>query len=52
LQSEPGSSLKGAGWKIVGEVNKPSGWYKSRVDKYERKVQEIYSQRKLRWEAQ
>ena len=52
LQSETGSSLKGSGWKIVGEVNKPSNWYKSRVDKYERKEQEVYAQRKFRWEAQ
>ena len=52
LQSEPGSSLRGAGWKIVGEVNRPSSWYKSRVDKYERDAQGVYSQRKFRWEAQ
>ena len=49
LQSESGASLKGAGWKLVGEV-KPSknGWdRKSR----NREWQPIYGQLKFRWET-
>ena len=49
LQEESGSSLRGAGWKIVGET-KPteSGW-----DRKNRKRdwQPIYGQLKFRWEA-
>lgn len=47
LQTEPGSSLKGAGWKISGEV-KPKGW--DRPDR-QREWQEIYGQHKFRWEV-
>jgi hypothetical protein len=47
LQSEPGSSLKGAGWKVVGEV-KPRSWnWSGRPREY----QEIYGQAKFRWEV-
>ena len=47
LQSESGSSLKGAGWQIKGEV-KPSYWdRKSRS----REWQPIYGQLKVRWES-
>ena len=46
LQSESGSSLRGAGWHIKGEV-KPSNWdRKSRP----REWQPIYGQLKFRWE--
>ena len=47
LQEESGSSLRGAGWKIVGET-KPGGW-----DRQNRKRdwQPIYGQLKFRWEA-
>lgn len=47
LQTEPGSSLKGAGWKIVGEVI-PKGW--DRPDR-KRKWQDVYGQSKFRWEV-
>lgn len=47
LQDESGSSLRGAGWKIMGET-KPDGWNrKSR----KRDWQPIYGQLKFRWEA-
>ena len=47
LKSESGSSLKGAGWKIVGEVYPKSWSWSGR----EREDQEIYGQAKFRWEA-
>jgi hypothetical protein len=47
LQEESGSSLRGAGWKIVGET-KPGGW--DRQDR-KRDWQPIYGQLKFRWEA-
>ncbi|MEC8543818.1 MAG: XF1762 family protein, partial [SAR324 cluster bacterium] len=49
LQEESGSSLRGAGWKIVGEV-KPTerGWDRSNR---KRNWQPIYGQLKFRWEA-
>ena len=52
LQSESVSSLKGAGWKMVGKVEKPAGWHKHRTDSIERVTQDIYGQLKFRWEAQ
>ena len=48
LQKESGSSLKGAGWKIVGEPQK-GGWDRKGR---ERDWQPIYGQLKFRWEAQ
>lgn len=47
LQAESGSSLRGAGWKIVGEVQ-PGGW--DRPDR-RRDWQPVYGQAKFRWEA-
>ena len=47
LQTEPGSSLRGAGWKVVGEV-KPKGW--DRPGR-EREWQDVYGQAKFRWET-
>ena len=47
LQTESGSSLKGAGWKIVGET-KGGGWNR---EGRERDWQPIYGQLKFRWEA-
>jgi hypothetical protein len=47
LQTESGSSLKGAGWKIMGET-KPGGWAR---DGREREWQPIYGQAKFRWEV-
>lgn len=48
LESESGSSLKGAGWKIVGVSKSDKGWNRKLR---ERKWQPIYGQQKLRWEA-
>jgi len=49
LQEESGSSLRGAGWKIVGEVKpEKSGW--DRANR-KRDWQPIYGQLKFRWEA-
>jgi len=48
LASESGASLRGAGWKVVGEVtvrNKP--WH---GPDRQREFQEVYNQLKLRWE--
>lgn len=53
LQSESGTSLKGAGWKVVaqlGESNVRENWNKSRANE-RREWQPIYGQAKLRWEA-
>ena len=56
LQSESGSSLKGAGWKIVGKTKKNDFWT-SRKPEHKgyvqfREDQEVDGQLKLRWEAQ
>lgn len=45
LQSESGASLKGAGWKIVGETRRGDWSRKGR----ERDWQPIYGQLKFRW---
>lgn len=49
LKTESGASLRGAGWKIVGET-KPvnDGWKKK--DHLVRAWQPIYGQSKFRWE--
>jgi hypothetical protein len=49
LQSESGASLRGAGWRVVGETKpvKP-GWRKT--DHLSRPWQPIYGQSKFRWE--
>ena len=47
LQEEGGASLRGAGWKLAGEV-KPQTWDRS---KRPREWQPIYGQLKFRWEA-
>ena len=47
LQEESGSSLRGAGWKIMGEVA-PQTW--NRPNR-QRDWQPIYGQLKFRWEA-
>ena len=46
LQTESGASLRGAGWKVVGEV-RPHPWHWSGR---EREWQSIYDQPKFRWE--
>lgn len=46
LEEEPGTSLRAAGWKVVGET-KAEGWSRPsrpRVDRHP-------TQRKIRWEA-
>jgi len=48
LQTESGSSLKGAGWKIVGENVIGGGWNR---EGRERNWQPIYGQLKFRWET-
>jgi len=45
LQSESGASLRGAGWKILGET-KPGDWNRSTR---QREWQPIYGQLKFRW---
>jgi len=50
LQSESGASLRGAGWKVIAELdaNKPEMW-KSRPG---REWQSVVGQAKFRWEIQ
>jgi hypothetical protein len=49
LQAESGSSLKGAGWKIMGPVNPTQpGWRKN--DHLQREWQPVMGQLKFRWE--
>jgi len=47
LQSESGSSLRGAGWHIKGEVKPHDRWTKRGA---KREWQPIYGQLKFRWE--
>lgn len=49
LESETGSSLRGAGWRIVGQV-KPGGWDRESLGRA-REWKPIYGQQKLRWEV-
>jgi len=51
LQTESGSSLKGAGWKILGETQPHNTWKnKTKRDGIKRDWQPIYGQLKFRWE--
>jgi len=51
LKEESGESLRGAGWKIVGEViPKKDGWNTPGCGR-NRKWQPIYGQQKMRWEV-
>jgi len=50
LQDESGASLRGAGWKIVGEVKPHNNWNRKK-DKSKRRWQPIYGQQKFRWEV-
>ena len=59
LQSEPGSSLKGAGWKVMATTRKrkKEHLWNTRKPKHkgyvsDRKEQEADGQIKIRWEAQ
>ena len=47
LASESGASLRGAGWRVVGEVRPSRGW--SRTGR-ERDWLPVYGQLKLRWQ--
>ena len=50
LQEESGSSLRGAGWKVLGEVKPHNRWAeKSERDQKSRDWQPIYGQLKFRW---
>lgn len=48
LQTESGASLRGAGWRVVGEV-KGGAWTRPNLDRL-RRWQPIYGQKKFRWE--
>lgn len=49
LATESGASMRGAGWKVVAEVDPAqNGWHRH---KRSRDWQAIYGQQKLRWEA-
>lgn len=51
LKTESGASLRGAGWKVIGEV-KPSGnWGSERLGRI-RQWQPIFGQQKLVWAAE
>lgn len=50
LQTESGASLKGAGWKVVGETRPHKRW-DTKADACRRTDQAIYGQSKFRWEA-
>jgi len=51
LRSESGASLRGAGWKIVGEVRAtPPGWRKNDRLDHSREWQPVMGQLKFRWE--
>ena len=50
LQEESGASLRGAGWKIVGEVAPHNRW-DAKKDHLRREWQPIYGQQKFRWEV-
>ena len=49
LQTESGESLRGAGWRMVGDVRPtPDGWRKK--DHLKREWQPVMGQAKFRWE--
>lgn len=51
LQAESGASLRGAGWKIMGEVKPHRRWSnKADADGIQRQDKDIYRQPKFRWE--
>lgn len=53
LKSESGASLRGAGWKIVGQTKAVAdGWRKNDHLNDRREWQPVMGQQKLRWEAQ
>ncbi len=51
LETESGASLRGAGWRIVGEVRPTEdGWRKN--DHLTRQWQPVMGQKKFRWEIE
>ena len=50
LQTESGSTLRGAGWKVTGEVRPTKGGWDR--ENRERAWQPVFGQMKFRWEAQ
>lgn len=51
LKTESGASLRGAGWKIIGETRPtPLGWRKNDHLNSHREWQPVMGQLKLRWE--
>jgi hypothetical protein len=48
LTSESGASLRGAGWRVVGQV-RPGDWSRPKLGRM-RQWQPIYGQQKFRWE--
>jgi hypothetical protein len=52
LTTESGASLRGAGWKVVGEVLPHDRWgARSKTDGIRRDWQPVYGQQKFRWES-
>lgn len=52
LKSESGASLRGAGWRVVGETQPVAdGWRKNDHLNLRREWQPVMGQQKLRWEA-
>ncbi len=52
LQTESGASLRGAGWRIVGEVRPtPEGWRKNDHLNQAREWQPVMGQQKFCWES-
>lgn len=52
LQTENGSSLRGAGWRVVGQVKPHNRWKnKEAQDGLTRIDQDIYGHAKFRWEV-
>lgn len=49
LAEESGATLRGAGWRVLGEVRPHDRWATKRDDA-RRKWQPIYGQQKFRWE--
>lgn len=51
LKTESGASLRGAGWKVVAEIKPSKGWDRPSQGRT-RRYQQIYGQKKLRWETE
>jgi len=51
LQSESGASLRGAGWRVVGETRPSKGWARPSMNHLNRVDDPVYNQPKFRWEV-